>query len=107
MSGPYKVWAVHRNNDERNHGPVTDLCSHEALATQVSKGSGWYGGDAPVVERWAVNVHGQTFLLDPATKGEPVTIARNLDEVHLSQEETVRKAALAKLTPAERKALGL
>jgi hypothetical protein len=103
----HKVWTVHRNADDHNDGPITDVCAHEALAMQVAKGGGWYGGNAPVVERWAITTDGRTYLIDQETKGEPVSVAQNLDEIRMGQEEKVKRAALAKLTPDERRALGL
>ena len=107
MANLHRVWTIHRQNDDRNDGPITDVCAHETLANQVAKGSGWYGGNAPVNERWAITIDGETYLIDPQTKGQPVNVARNLGEIQMCREEVAKKEALAKLTPEERKILGL
>ena len=101
---PFPVWTVHRENDERSEGPITEICATETLAKQVAKGTGYYQGDVPVKKRFAIGFDGKAYLL---SKSEPIAIAYDLDGVKLSQKEIIRKKALAKLSKEEQEALGL
>lgn len=100
MSEIFPVWTVHRNNDDRYTGPVTNVCSSEALAKKIAHRSGWYGGDAPICERWAVRIDGKVYLLD---SDAPV----DLDGTFAKQKAEVQKKALAKLSQDEIEALGI
>lgn len=101
MSKIFPVWTVHRNNDERYNGPVTDVCSTEKHALAVASGSGWYGGNAPVLKRWAVEVDSNIYLL--ADGPYPI----DLDGTMKAQREALKETALKKLSPEEIEALGL
>jgi hypothetical protein len=106
MSNPFQVWTVHRNNIDRGDGPPTDICATQALANQVAKKSGWHGGDAPVKGRWAATVDGSTYLIDGGPD-DRIIVASGMAEIDMAREEKLKREALAKLTPAERCALGL
>lgn len=100
----FTVWTVHRDNDDRSDGPITDVCGTRALAEAAAKGSGWYGGDAPVRTHHAIRVGNATYLLQSE---DPVCVAFSLDDLVLAHEHATRLKALAKLTPEERRVLGL
>ena len=100
MSKIFGVYTVHRNNDERYDGPVTDVCSTKAIAEKVAGGSGWYGGNAPICTAWAVEVDGSVYLL---ANSSPVDLDGKLSK----QKDDLKKQVLSKLTQEEREALGL
>ncbi len=100
MSQIFGVYTVHRNNDERYNGPVTDVCSTKAIAEKVAGGSGWYGGNAPICAAWAVEVDGSVYLL---VNNSPVDLDGKLSK----QKDVLKKRALSKLTQEEREVLGL
>lgn len=91
------VWTVHKNNDDRSDGPVTNVCSTKGLANDLAKGSGWYGGNAGVNERKAVQSGDDWYLVDDAHP-EPIDI----DGEIAAKEAEELDAALAKLTDRER-----
>jgi hypothetical protein len=101
-----KVYTVHRRNDDRHDGPITDICATESLAESIAKGTGWCGGNAGINERDAVEADGEVFLLHPETTGA-VSVAHSVSEVLISREQKERIEALAKLTPRERGLLGV
>ena len=96
----FGIYTVHRNNDERYSGPVTDVCSTKAIAEKIAYGSGWYGGNAPIVAGWAVEVEGKVYLL---ASNSPV----DLDGKIAKNKEQIKKEALQKLTEDEIEALGI
>jgi hypothetical protein len=96
------IYTVHRNNDDHSNGEATEFCSTQAIADRVANGSGWYGGNAPVEERKAYCDGGKYYLLD-ARHTEPVDI----DGTIAAAKAKARDAALAKLSHADREALGL
>lgn len=100
MSEIFPVWTVHRNNDDHRDGPVTDVCSSDLHANLLADRSGWYGGDAPTHQRWAIKVDGKVYLLESNT---PV----DLDGVVEAQRTALKKSALQKLSPEEIEVLGL
>lgn len=100
----FRVWTVHRNNDERTNGPITDVCGTVELAKQVAAGTGWYGGDAGIEERRAISFAGRSYILAAA---DSVLVAYTFNDVKLSRLEMTRKRALSKLTDEDRAALGL
>lgn len=103
-----KVYTIHRRNDDRVMGPITDICATESLAVTVAKGAGWHGGDAPVIEHAAVQMasNGAVFLLHPEAP-EQVTVAHSVTEIRTNREHKEKIEALAKLSPRERQLLGL
>lgn len=100
MSEIFHVWTVHRNNSDMYLGPVTDVCSSEALAEKIAHRSGWYGGDAPTCKTSAVRVDGKVYLL---VNDAPV----DLDGTFAKQKAEIQKQALAKLSQDEIEALGI
>ena len=100
MSKIFEVYTVHRSNDDRTSGPVTDVCSTKKNAETIAHRSGWYGGDAPIKAGWAVEVDGSIYLL---VSGYPVDLDGKLAE----KTEEVKKQALAKLSSEEIEALGI
>ena len=93
------VYAVHQNDDDRNSGNPAWFFTDEAKANAVADKRGWYGGKAPVRQRYAIKVNGACYLLE--TK-EPIDLDSSPED-DLSN----REAALSKLTPEERKLLGV
>jgi len=100
MSKIFKVWTVHRDNDEYKNGRITDVCSGEDIAKIVACRSGWYGGNAPIQENWAVEIDGDIYLL--ASK-DPV----DLDGKLTKAKKELKAHALSKLSPEEIAALGI
>lgn len=100
MSKIFAVYTVHRNNDDRYSGPVTDVCSTREIAEKVAAGSGWYGGNAPVYESWAVEVEGKVYLLSSITSVD-------LDGQAKKYKQLLKEQALNKLSKEEIKVLGL
>lgn len=96
----FTVYTVHRENNDRYNGPITDVCSTKELAKQVAHGSGWYGGDAPIETRSAVKIDGKVYLLHV---NRPVDLDGKLQAMH----EELKKSALQKLTADEIEALGI
>lgn len=94
-----KVWAVHQGDDDRSFGHPAWFFTFEADARNAAKGRGWYGGIAPVTERYIVTSGKKSYLL---AKETPVV----LNEIPESVLEK-RKKILCKLTPEEREVLGL
>lgn len=81
----------------RGSPTVIAVCLTHAGALAAGKGNGVYGSDAPVEERTAVFIPGGTlYLLERAYTLTP-------DDPN----EVLRQAGLKKLTPAERRTLGL
>jgi hypothetical protein len=95
-----QVYVVYENSDERSIGTpawyFTDLAKAEAAA----KGRGWYGGDAPIRDRYVAYVGGGWAFL--VVDEEPIRLDQGPDE-----QAAIKEAALKKLTPEEKQILGL
>lgn len=100
MSKVFGIYTVHRNNDGQRAGNVTDVCSSKQIAKVVAHKSGWYGGDAPIMSGWAVDIDGVTYLL---AHNHPV----DLDGKLTRNKELLKKKALDKLSPEEIEVLGI
>lgn len=95
-----KVWAVYQGGDDRRVGYPAEFYSSEVAAKVAAKGRGWYGGDAPVHPHPAIYADGAAYLL---ACDHPIDV----DLKRAQETERVKKEALAKLSPAEKAALGL
>lgn len=93
------VWAVNQGDDDRSCGRPVWFFDSAAKAEEVAAGRGWFGGNAPVGEHKAILFGNQIYLL---AKTEPI-------ELNLGPQDQAerRKKAIEKLTPAERKLLGI
>ncbi len=94
------IWAVHEGDDDRSSGYPAFFYTNHAEAVAKAKGSGWYGGDAPLKKRHAIFVEGKYYLLDEI--GEI-----DLDQKAGIHRKKLRQQAKAKLTQAELEALGI
>jgi hypothetical protein len=94
-----KVWAVHQGDDDARIGHPAWFFTYEVDAKNAAKGKGWYGGEAPVSQRYILTCGKKSYLLARET---PVP----LDEIPESVVEK-RKKILCKLTPEEREILGI
>lgn len=94
------VWCVHRGDDDRSSGHPAYFFTSEEAATKARKGTGWYGGDAPISKRKAIRVNDDCYLLDEI--GEI-----DLDGAKEVHKRKTREKALSKLTEEERELLGL
>lgn len=94
------VWAVHQGDDDRHSGYPEWFFTSPQEAYEVAAGRGWYGGDAPVSEKKAIVLDGETaYLLKDI---EPLELNVGPDDL-----EERRKNALSKLTDIDKKVLGL
>lgn len=93
------AWGAYTTSDERG---MADKCkgwySAEQAAKKAAKGIGWYGGEGRVLKKPTLTVGGCTYLMEQAA----TIVVDDTDE----RTEELRKAALSKLTKAERAALG-
>ena len=97
------VYCVHQGDDDRSPGYPAFFYSNESQAKAKAKGIGWYGGDAPVRKRRGICFDGDKVYLLDADHSRPI----DLDDKRKQARQEIRKAALTKLTPEERKALRL
>lgn len=81
-------------------GPILAFCSTYAGASRVAQGRGGYGNNGVVQKAAGLRIDGEVWLL---ARTEPIDLDRALPQGDVE----VRAAALAKLTPTERRALGL
>jgi hypothetical protein len=98
-----KAWAVYFGN-ERGKGKFVGLFSTQDGADIASQGKNWYGGAGTVesIHLLQVELEGNSlfFWLQSA---EPVELDVNLQ----AEKDNLRNQALAKLSSAEKAALGL
>jgi hypothetical protein len=87
-----------RLTESEGVGPCQGWYSTMSAARRAVKGLGWAGGDGRVLQKRTLKVSGITYVLEQA---EPITV----DDTEERNAE-LRKTALAKLTEAERAALG-
>lgn len=100
MATPIKIWALYQGGDDRNIGEPVEFYSSYDKAVVAAKGRGWYGGNAPIREKSAIVADGATYWL---ASSKPI----DLDLCYFAEQERVKQAALAKLSSAEKAALGL
>lgn len=93
------IWGAYETIDDRGSlGRCLGYFSAEIAAIAAIKKKGWYGGDGVTQELSAITVDGKTYLL---AERNPIKVDSSKEEV-----DALRKSALAKLLPKERKALG-
>ncbi|MBK3780238.1 hypothetical protein G3A43_08205 [Paraburkholderia aspalathi] len=104
------IFEVRQTTDERGtRGTVVGYCDSQSTADACAKGEGWWGGMGMVTEMSALVVDGKVWAL---RQPEPVevlnlTAVRALKPIPQSELDTnLRNAALAKLSPDERRVLG-
>lgn len=93
------VYAVHQGDDDRSFGHPAWYFTDNSRATNVAKGRGWYGGNAPVTDKKVLKIGDTAYLLDRDT---PIRL-----DVGPEDYDAERKNALAKLTDYEKKLLGI
>lgn len=104
------IFEVRQTTDERgSRGPVIGYCDAMSTADARAKGEGWWGGMGKISEVSALVIDGKVWAL---RQPEPVQVM-NLEQVRVlkpvpqSEIDTeLRNAALAKLSPDERRVLG-
>lgn len=109
-NGPYKVYAVHQGDDDRSFGKAKWFFSNREDAERVAYKRGWYGGNAPITERWAISVSDDvlgftdTYLLDSVSGLAPAAIEVGITP---DMEKDIWNKAVEKLTPTERQLFGV
>lgn len=97
------LFAVHTGDGERTNGTPRWFFTSKLRAEEVANGRGWYGGNSPISDVPAIRVVSedstQYFLL---ARVEPLAI-----DVSPDDELRKKQVALSKLTPEERKLLGV
>lgn len=96
-----EVSAVYETYDETGAaGKCIGIFSDSSVAKSFSKCKGWYGGDAKVVSKVAMEVDGEYYLLESKF---PI----DLDGKKANYEKMVREQALSRLSDEELRVLGL
>jgi hypothetical protein len=98
-----EVWATVGNTDmTEGRGSPVDLRYYGARADALvgAKGAGVFGSDADVARRQAVRIGDRYCIVDRVVSLQPSAAARKA-------REDLRARTLAKLSAAEREALGL
>ncbi len=90
---------VYQGGDDRSPGTPTWYFTSIVDAEDVSQGRGWYGGNACVGKISAIMIADQAYVLG---KKEPIKV--NVGPQDAAER---RAAALAKLTEADKKILGI
>lgn len=94
------VYAVHQGDDDRYSGKPAWYFDSKADAEMIASGRGWYGGKAPISNHKAIlGADGNYYLL---AKEQPIKL--NVGPEDLAEQ---KEKALKKLTPAERRLLGI
>ncbi|ADM80054.1 hypothetical protein phiAS5_ORF0211 [Aeromonas phage phiAS5] len=102
-----QVYPVHVDISERE-SKVFAYVTIPSVGTEISKGKGWWGGNGHVnsqpVDVLTFDVDGEkiSFLLK-----DRINVITSKDQFQSIEQEKLKKQALAKLSTAERKALGL
>jgi hypothetical protein len=93
-------FTAHPTTDERGSlGPTIGVFRRRADADAAAMNRGAYGGNGVVRERYGIEANGRCWLLD-----DPEGVLLDVDIAKRRKE--IADAALAKLTPEEREALG-
>lgn len=94
------VFAVHEGDTDRSNGIPKWFFTTKEAADFNAQGAGFFGGKATISVRKAVNINGNTYILD--NDGNSVQLDVSKKEV-----EEIKKAALGKLSEYEKKLLGI
>ena len=94
------VWAVCLNDSDVSKGTPGSFFETKASADEKAKGTGWWGGNSPVIARKAIKVDDKVFLLD---REEPI----DLNETKKKFDEDLKKKTLSSLTPEQIRVLGI
>ena len=98
-----KAYAVHGDGGERGTGPVEGYCETHADAQIMCRGRAWYGGDGAIAAASVLVVDGVMYALaSPAP-----LVFMNAAPTQQDLDAAARESALAKLNPADRRALGI
>lgn len=92
----YEVWTT--EDDRGRRGRMVGVFTEKQVAVNSARGKGWYGGDAEVAEGHAVQLDGKWYRL-----ASPEEVELNTDLI--AEEERIKREALAKLSPRERRLL--
>ena len=92
------AWAVYSQNDDGRPTKRLSIHSTEGGAKIAAKGKGSWGTDGYVEQCYVIEHDGRCYLL---SERDPVSVSTRHED-----DENARSAALAKLTPDERAALG-
>lgn len=95
------VWLAHETTDERGSlGGCVGVFRSQHLAEEAAKGKGFWGGQGTVRhKRGILDEEGRVYVLEG--NGVPREFSDQKTQVD------IREKALAKLSPAERSALGI
>lgn len=93
------VWGVHQGDTDTNRGYPKWFFDNPINAEACAKGRGWYGGKAPIEKYTAIQFEDNAYIL---LKKNPVKLNYGPED-----ELAKKEKALKKLTPEERKLLGL
>ena len=95
------LWSVYETiNEYGSRGKPVGYFTNEAAANGAAEKRGWYGGPGLVETGYGLVINGETFLLGLK---DPITPDLDLTREH----ERIKAQGLAKLTPDERRALGV
>lgn len=95
------VFKSHGDGGERGVGPVVGVSTSEYKAREIARGKGFFGSDGSVTEGFAIDDgNGHLYLLER-------THAYVDGEDCVESARKAKEAALAKLTDADKRALGL
>lgn len=97
----FSVWSAHTSvNEMGTDGDLLGWFSTSKGATVAATDKGWWGGMGNVREHGAIKVDGKIYILHSK---KPI---EKLDSSHADKEKAIASAR-AKLTVAEREALGI
>lgn len=104
------IFEVRQTTDERGtRGKVVGYCDTRPTADERAKGEGWWGGMGAVAEVSALVIDGKVWALRQPDTVDVLNLAavRALKPIPQSEmDRELRIAALEKLSPEERRALG-
>lgn len=99
-----EVYVAYSTTDEYGRrGSRNGIFTSRSKADTEAIGIGWWGGTGTVLIEYAITIDGETYML---SSPDPVELDITSAEAKLAK-ENLKKAALAKLTSDERKALGV
>ena len=81
-------------------GKLLKVFSDLYSATRASRGTGWFGGDALIIERKAI-------LADNGSHYAIAGDAIDIDGLAEASDKQIREEAMAMLTPEQKRVLGL
>lgn len=98
------IYAVYTTTTE--WGKKGELVCHttsKRVAEFMADGAGWWGGKGMIIEQTALVIGGEIFVLDDS---DPITV-EDMSALNQIATDKMKEKALAKLSPNERKALGV